>query len=81
MYRTQSLQLKWSDTTSLQFTVINEVEQVGVLSKLLLPSIQMACYHAYGLQGSSATWTVAIRLCLFLTARPYDTSDNDYSCL
>ena len=35
MYTTQSLRVKWSDTTSPQFTVMNGVKQGGVLSPIL----------------------------------------------
>ena len=35
MYTTQSLHVKWSDTTSPQFTVTNGVKQSGVLSPKL----------------------------------------------
>ena len=35
MYTTQSLRVKWSDTTSPQFTVINGVKQCRVLSPIL----------------------------------------------
>ena len=36
---TQSLRVKWSDTTSPQFAVMNRVKQDGVLSAMLF--IQM----------------------------------------
>ena len=35
MYTTQSLRVKWSDTTSPHFTVMNGVKQGGVLSPIL----------------------------------------------
>ena len=35
MYTTQSLRVKWSDTTSPQLTVMNGVKQGGVLSPIL----------------------------------------------
>ena len=35
MYTTQSLRVKWSDTTLPQFTVMNGVKQGGVLSLIL----------------------------------------------
>ena len=35
MHTTQSLRVKWSDTTSPQFTVMNGVKQCGVLSPIL----------------------------------------------
>ena len=35
MYTTQSFRVKWSDTTSPQFTVMNGVKQGGVLSPIL----------------------------------------------
>ena len=35
MYTTQSLRVKWSETTSSQFTVMNGVKQGGVLSPIL----------------------------------------------
>ena len=35
MYTTQSLRVKWSDTTSPQSTLMNGVKQGGVLSPIL----------------------------------------------
>ena len=46
MYTTQSLRVKWSDTTSPQFTVMNGVKQGGVLSPILF-ALGMEEFYSY----------------------------------
>ena len=45
MYTIQSLRVKWSDTTSPQFTVMNGVKQGGVLSPILFAIYSTARIH------------------------------------
>ena len=63
MYTTESLRVKWSDTTSPQFTVMNRVKQCVVLSPILftictdgllkrLQDTRVRCHMGYRYTGT-----------------------------